>query len=74
MALTGFDGRVAPANEVDAAAFDAMLAINLRAPFLLARRTLPGIGERGFGPVLFMSSVAGLTGGIIGSRCCATAT
>jgi 3-oxoacyl-[acyl-carrier protein] reductase len=59
-------GGVAQLDEVDAAAFDAMLAINLRAPFLLARRTLPGMRERGFGRILFMSSVAGLTGGIIG--------
>ena len=43
-----------------------MLAVNLRAPFLLARRTMPGMAERGFGRVLFMSSVAGLTGGIVG--------
>jgi 3-oxoacyl-[acyl-carrier protein] reductase len=49
-----------------AAAFDAMLAVNLRAPFLLARRTIPGMTERGFGRVLFMSSVAGFTGGIVG--------
>jgi 3-oxoacyl-[acyl-carrier protein] reductase len=59
-------GRVAQLDEVDAAAFDAMLAINLRAPFLLARRVLPGMRKRGFGRLLFMSSVAGLTGGIIG--------
>jgi 3-oxoacyl-[acyl-carrier protein] reductase len=59
-------GRVAQLDEVDAEAFDAMLAINLRAPFLLARRTLAGMRERGFGRILFMSSVAGLTGGIIG--------
>ena len=59
-------GRVAQLDEVDAAAFNAMLAVNLRAPFLLARRVLPGMRDRGFGRVLFMSSVAGLTGGIIG--------
>jgi 3-oxoacyl-[acyl-carrier protein] reductase len=58
--------QVARLEEVDAAAFDAMLAVNLRAPFLLARRTIPGMTERGFGRVLFMSSVAGLTGGIVG--------
>ena len=28
-------------EQVDAAAFDEMLAVNLRAPFLLARRTIP---------------------------------
>ena len=58
--------QIARLEEVDAAAFDAMLAVNLRAPFLLARRTIPGMTERGFGRVLFMSSVAGLTGGIVG--------
>jgi 3-oxoacyl-[acyl-carrier protein] reductase len=53
-------------EDVDAAAFDETLAVNLRAPFLLARRVLPGMRERGFGRVLFTSSVAGLTGGVIG--------
>src|SRR5262245_8244295 len=53
-------------EDVDAAAFDEVLAVNLRAPFLLARRVLPGMRERGFGRILFTSSVAALTGGIIG--------
>src|SRR3954449_10712333 len=53
-------------DEVDAGAWDETLAINLRAPFLLARRVLPGMRDRGFGRILFTSSVAGLTGGIIG--------
>ncbi|MFG1705855.1 SDR family NAD(P)-dependent oxidoreductase [Nonomuraea sp. M3C6] len=42
------------------------MAVNLRAPFLLVQRALPGMVERGFGRVLFMSSVAGFTGGIVG--------
>jgi 3-oxoacyl-[acyl-carrier protein] reductase len=58
--------QVARLEQVDAAAFDDMLAVNLRAPFLLARPTMRGMAERGFGRVLFMSSVAGLTGGIVG--------
>jgi 3-oxoacyl-[acyl-carrier protein] reductase len=53
-------------EEVDADAFDRMLAINLRAPFLLARRVLPGMRERGYGRILFTSSVAALTGGVVG--------
>jgi 3-oxoacyl-[acyl-carrier protein] reductase len=56
----------APYEEVDAQAFDETLAVNLRAPFLLARRVLPGMRERRFGRILFTSSVAALTGGIIG--------
>jgi 3-oxoacyl-[acyl-carrier protein] reductase len=53
-------------EDVDAAAFDQTLAVNLRAPYLLARRVLPGMRERKFGRILFTSSVAALTGGIVG--------
>jgi 3-oxoacyl-[acyl-carrier protein] reductase len=53
-------------TDVDAAAWDHMLAVNLRAPFLLARAVLPGMTERGWGRVLFMSSVAAFTGGVVG--------
>jgi 3-oxoacyl-[acyl-carrier protein] reductase len=59
-------GRVTPYEEVDAGLFDETLAVNLRAPFLLARQVLPGMRERGFGRILFTSSVAALTGGIVG--------
>jgi 3-oxoacyl-[acyl-carrier protein] reductase len=59
-------GRRASWEEVDAPAFDEMLAVNLRAPFLLGRRVLPGMRERSFGRILFSSSVAALTGGIVG--------
>jgi 3-oxoacyl-[acyl-carrier protein] reductase len=53
-------------EEVSVEDFDQMLAVNLRAPFLLAQRTLPGMCERGFGRVLFISSVAAFTGGLVG--------
>jgi 3-oxoacyl-[acyl-carrier protein] reductase len=53
-------------EDLDATAFDHTLAVNLRAPFLLARRALPGMRERGFGRVLFLSSVAAFRGGVIG--------
>jgi 3-oxoacyl-[acyl-carrier protein] reductase len=46
--------------------FDRTLAINLRAPFLLAREVLPGMRERGFGRILFISSLAALRGGVVG--------
>jgi len=59
-------GRQATYQEVDATAFDQTLAINLRAPFLLAQRVLPGMGERGFGRILFISSVAAFRGGVVG--------
>jgi 3-oxoacyl-[acyl-carrier protein] reductase len=53
-------------DEVDAGAWDETMAINLRAPFLLARRVIPGMVERGWGRILFVSSVAAFTGGIVG--------
>jgi 3-oxoacyl-[acyl-carrier protein] reductase len=53
-------------EDVDAEAFDETVAVNLRAPYLLARRVLPGMRERGYGRILFTSSVAALTGGIVG--------
>ena len=59
-------GRRQALDEVTAADFDEMMAVNLRAPFLLAQRTLPGMAARGFGRILFMSSVAAFTGGIVG--------
>src|SRR6476659_9853570 len=59
-------GRVQPYEEVTAEDFDEMLAVNLRAPFLLAQRVLGGMRERGWGRVLFTSSVAAFTGGIVG--------
>ncbi len=40
-------GGQAPWQEVDAETFDRMYAVNLRAPFLLARRVLPGMVEVG---------------------------
>jgi 3-oxoacyl-[acyl-carrier protein] reductase len=55
-----------PVAELSTEAWDRVLAVNLRAPFLLARRVVPGMRDRGFGRVLFMSSVAAFTGGIIG--------
>jgi 3-oxoacyl-[acyl-carrier protein] reductase len=57
--------KVRSIEEIDAAAFDESIAINLRAPFLLARRVLPGMLERRFGRILFTSSVAGFIGGAI---------
>jgi 3-oxoacyl-[acyl-carrier protein] reductase len=46
--------------------WDAHAAVNLRAPFLLAQRCATGMRSRGHGRILFVSSVAALTGGIVG--------
>ena len=59
-------GRQQALEEISIEDFDEMLAVNLRAPFLLAQHTVPGMRARGFGRVLFFSSVAAFTGGIVG--------
>jgi 3-oxoacyl-[acyl-carrier protein] reductase len=59
-------GRQQRLEDIKIEDFDEMLAVNLRAPFLLAQRTLPGMRARGFGRILFVSSVAAFTGGIVG--------
>ncbi len=59
-------GRVQPLEGITISDFDDAFAVNLRAPFLLAQRLLPAMERRGFGRVLFMSSVAAFTGGRVG--------
>ncbi|MDX1875461.1 SDR family NAD(P)-dependent oxidoreductase [Mycolicibacterium sp. 120266] len=46
--------------------WNTTFAINTTAPFLLAQQVLPTMIERNFGRVLFISSTAALTGGIVG--------
>ncbi len=61
-------GHARPASyaELDVEGWDTTVTVNLRAPVLLAQRVLPGMVGRGFGRVLFVSSVAGFTGGVVG--------
>jgi 3-oxoacyl-[acyl-carrier protein] reductase len=51
---------------IDAELWQRTLAVNLTAPFLLAQHLVPGMAARGFGRVLFTSSVAAFTGGVVG--------
>lgn len=53
-------------EDVADADWDDHIAVNLTAPFLLARRVAPGMSSRGFGRILFVSSVAAFTGGVVG--------
>ncbi len=67
-AFGGLDVLVASASSFEARAFadideahiDAGLAVNLRAPLLLAQAAAPGMRAAGFGRIVFMSDVAGL--------------
>jgi 3-oxoacyl-[acyl-carrier protein] reductase len=51
-------------RRIDGAVWHRAMAINLRAPFLVVRSAIGG--ERGFGRIVLLSSVAAYTGGIVG--------
>ncbi len=53
-------------ESIEVEEFDETIAVNLRAPFLLAQRLVPQMAKRGYGRVLFISSVAAFTGGVVG--------
>jgi 3-oxoacyl-[acyl-carrier protein] reductase len=53
-------------EEISLAEWDQTIHVNLRSAFLLAQRVTPGMRERQFGRVIFVSSVAAFTGGIVG--------
>ncbi len=59
-------GQLQRLETIEVEEFDETIAVNLRAPFLLAQRLVPPMAERGFGRVLFISSAAAFTGGVIG--------
>ena len=54
----GLLGPVAPVEQVSARAWDEVIAVNLRGPFLLARLVLPEMYERGSGSILNVVSIA----------------
>ena len=55
-----------PTGEFDLAAYDAMFASNVRAPFILVGALAPGMARRGHGAIVSVSSMAarvGMAGG-----------
>ena len=58
-------GTRADLDDVDVAAWDHVMAVNLRAPFLLAQAAVPHMREQRFGRIVFLSSVAAFLGGIL---------
>ncbi len=58
----GIEGQDAPLHEIPEEAFDRVLAVNLRGPFLVMKYTIPWLLENGGGSVVNVSSAAGLVG------------
>ncbi|MGC4000635.1 MAG: SDR family NAD(P)-dependent oxidoreductase [Anaeromyxobacter sp.] len=52
----------APAHALEDVTWDALLAVNLTAPFLLTRACLPAMYDRGWGRIINVASVAGRMG------------
>jgi NAD(P)-dependent dehydrogenase (short-subunit alcohol dehydrogenase family) len=52
----------APVHRTDDATWDALLAVDLTAPFLFTRACLPGMYERHYGRIINVASVAGRIG------------
>jgi 3-oxoacyl-[acyl-carrier protein] reductase len=55
-----------PLADITEADWDEMLAVNLKSAFLVTQRVLPGMRSRGWGRIMFLSSVAAQTGGMTG--------
>jgi 3-oxoacyl-[acyl-carrier protein] reductase len=53
-------------EEITAEDWDRVMDVNLRPAFLLAKRLAPAMRERQWGRIVFVSSVAAFTGGIVG--------
>lgn len=66
VANAGIAGPPAAATDVSDEDWERMLAVNLSGPFRLARRLWPAMVEGGFGRIVFVSSIAAYTGGVIG--------
>ena len=66
VANAGIAGAPKTLVDVSDEEWERMLAINLGGPFRLARHLWPGMIERGFGRIVFVSSIAAYTGGVVG--------
>ena len=53
-------------EEITVEDWDRVMDVNLRSAFLLAKRLAPGMRGRGWGRMVFVSSAAAFTGGIVG--------
>jgi len=62
LANAGTEGDVLPITEYDPSRFDALMAVNVKGPWLGIRSSIPAMAKRGGGSIVITSSVAGLQG------------
>lgn len=65
----GYGKRISEIVDIPLDEFDYTLNINLRASFLLSKHSVPWMQERGWGRIVFVSSIAAIGGGINGCHC-----
>ena len=58
--------RPQPIEEITEADWDDLIDVNLKSCFLVTQRVLPGMRARRYGRIINISSVAALTGGVVG--------
>jgi 3-oxoacyl-[acyl-carrier protein] reductase len=58
--------RPQPMEEITEADWDDLIDVNLKSCFLVTQRVLPGMRARRYGRIINISSVAALTGGVVG--------
>lgn len=58
--------RPASLEELTVADFDAAVAVNLRSAFLVTQAVVPEMRSRGWGRLIYVSSVAAQVGGVVG--------
>lgn len=65
-------GPIGPSTEVDVAAWNETLSVNLTAAFLAAKHQIPAVLKQGGGAIIFTASIAGNTVGFPGTAAYAT--
>jgi 3-oxoacyl-[acyl-carrier protein] reductase len=66
IANAGHGKRIPDIEDIPIEEFDKTIAVNLRAPFILAKASLPWMKQQGWGRLIFISSIAAEGGGING--------
>jgi 3-oxoacyl-[acyl-carrier protein] reductase len=68
IANAGYGKRIPDIEDITIEEFDKTIAINLRAPFILAKASLPWMKQQEWGRVIFISSISAEGGGINGCQ------